>query len=152
MIVRAVAAMAAALFASSAAARAQEEAAPFAAAIAAFTAADRAAPPPACATLFVGSSTFRLWDTLAQDMAPRKVINRGFGGSQMEHVSLYFEEIVAPYKPREILLYEGDNDIARGKTAEDVAADVAAFMDMKTEALGADSGALRVDQALRAAR
>jgi lysophospholipase L1-like esterase len=110
---------------------------PFAAEIAAFAAADAAAMPPACASLFVGSSSFRLWSTLAEDLAPRTVINRGFGGSQMAQLNFYFDEIVAPYAPREILIYEGDNDLWLGVTPEQLAAEVAAFMDLKTDALGA---------------
>ena len=49
--------------------------------IAAFDAADRRNPPPRAAILFIGSSTIRLWKTLAQDFPDHKVINRGFGGS-----------------------------------------------------------------------
>jgi lysophospholipase L1-like esterase len=116
---------------------AEAPAEPFAAVIAAFREADRAAMPPRCATLFAGSSSFRLWSTLAEDLAPRTVINRGFGGSQMAELNLYFDDIVAPYAPREILVYEGDNDLWLGVTPETLAAQVAAFMEMKTEALGA---------------
>jgi lysophospholipase L1-like esterase len=112
-------------------------AAPFAGAVAAFKNADAISPPPRCATLFVGSSSFRLWTTLAEDMAPRTVINRGFGGSQMTELNAYFDDIVAPYAPREILIYEGDNDLWLGVTPEQLAAEVARFMDFKTEALGA---------------
>ncbi len=118
-------------------AQAQDAAAPpFLSEIEAFEAADRAAPPAACQVLFAGSSSFRLWDTLAEDMAPRAVINRGFGGSEMSQLNGYFDRIVAPYRPSAILIYEGENDIAAGESAEQVAADVEAFMDMKTAALG----------------
>jgi lysophospholipase L1-like esterase len=111
--------------------------APFAREITAFMKADRAAAPPACASLFVGSSSFRLWNTLAADMAPRTVINRGFGGSHMAHVNRYFDVVVAPHRPREILLYEGENDLWRGVSVEAFVADFAAFMERKTAALGA---------------
>lgn len=110
---------------------------PFAAEIEAFRAADRTAPPPACLTLFVGSSSFRLWSTLAEDMAPLGVLNRGFGGSQMLELNGWFDALVAPYTPRAIVVYEGENDINAGKSAEQVAADLAAFMEMKAEELGA---------------
>jgi lysophospholipase L1-like esterase len=110
---------------------------PFLEEILAFEAADQTSPPPACADLFVGSSSFRLWSTLADDMAPRTVINRGFGGSQMSELNGWFDRLVAPYRPRAILVYEGENDINAGESAEQVAADLEAFMAMKTEALGA---------------
>ena len=54
----------------------------FAAEIQAFLAADRVTPPAPCQVLFVGSSSMVKWKaTLAADMAPLRVINRGFGGS-----------------------------------------------------------------------
>jgi hypothetical protein len=48
--------------------------------IAAFERADRTAPPPKGAILFIGSSSIRLWKTLASDFPDKQVINRGFGG------------------------------------------------------------------------
>src|SRR5687768_2948866 len=52
---------------------------PFAKEINAYTQADLTNPPPRGATLFVGSSSIRLWKTLAQDFPQHRVINRGFG-------------------------------------------------------------------------
>lgn len=49
----------------------------FADEIAAFEAADRERPPPERPIVFVGSSSIRLWDTLAEDVAPLPVLNRG---------------------------------------------------------------------------
>lgn len=73
--------------------------------------------PPAGATLFVGSSSIRLWhERLADDFADRQVIGRGFGGSTMRLLSHYFEDIVAPYDPSVIVVYEGDNDLASGSS------------------------------------
>src|SRR6266571_1807613 len=51
--------------------------------IAAYEQMDRTNPPPAGALLFIGSSTIRLWKTLAQDFPTHRVINRGFGGSEI---------------------------------------------------------------------
>jgi lysophospholipase L1-like esterase len=102
-----------------------------------FVQADRAAPPPACEVLFVGSSSFVRWrDTLAADMAPMPVINRGFGGSHIEHVNRWFAQIVAPYHPRAIVFYAGENDLDAGKTVERVVADFDAFMARKSQVLG----------------
>jgi lysophospholipase L1-like esterase len=102
-----------------------------------FVAADRAAPPAACQVLFVGSSSIVKWkESLAADMAPMPVINRGFGGSYIEHVNRWFDEIVAPYRPRAIVFYAGENDIDAGKPVDRVVADFDAFMTRKTQALG----------------
>ncbi len=92
------------------------------AAIAAFEEADKQSPPPKDAVLFVGSSSIRLWD-LKQDFPAVPTINRGFGGSQMADAARYARRIITPYKPRLIVLYEGDNDLNANKSPEQVAAD-----------------------------
>jgi lysophospholipase L1-like esterase len=84
-------------------------------AIAQFEGEDRNNPPPAGAVLCIGSSSMRMWhDMIEQDLAPLKLIKRGFGGSNMNDVLHYADRIVLPYKPRAIVLYEGDNDAAKG--------------------------------------
>ena len=77
-----------------------------------FEAADHVHPPKVGAILFVGSSSIRFWNTLANDMKPLDVVNRGFGGSQIAHVSRYADRIVLPYRPRAVVLYAGDNDLS----------------------------------------
>ena len=79
--------------------------------ILAFEQQDRRQPPKAGDVLFIGSSSIRNWKTLEQDMAPLRVINRGFGGAHISHVSEYLDRIVVPYKPRAIVLYAGENDL-----------------------------------------
>ncbi|WP_424681665.1 SGNH/GDSL hydrolase family protein [Frateuria sp. YIM B11624] len=96
--------------------------------IAAFAAADRAHPPPAQPVLFVGSSSIRLWSSLAADFPGRAVINRGFGGSRIADATYYADRLVAPYHPRAIVLYAGDNDLAEGCTPEQVRDAFAAFV------------------------
>jgi len=103
-------------------------AAPFEKDILAFEAADKTNPPLAGAALFIGSSSIRLWTTLAQDFPQHRVINRGFGGSQIIDSVRYAKRIVLPYKPHLVVLYAGGNDINAGKTPEQVAADYRAFV------------------------
>lgn len=91
---------------------------PFEEVIQRFKVQDRKNPPPKNAFLFVGSSSIRMWKSLAEDMAPLPVINRGFGGSQAEHVLHYLDEIVLSYRPKAIVFYEGDNDLAAGVSPE----------------------------------
>jgi lysophospholipase L1-like esterase len=96
--------------------------------IAAFEASDRTNPPPKDAILFVGSSSFRKWTTLAQDFPGKQVINRGFGGSQIADSTALADRIIFPYEPRLIIFYAGDNDLAAGRTPDQVAEDYAAFV------------------------
>ena len=109
----------------------------FAPEIAAFAAADRARMPPPCGFLFVGSSSIRFWKTLDADMAPARAINRGFGGSTIADVDHYFDQVVAPYRPRAIVFYAGENDINAGEAPSIVTGNFVRFMDLKTKALGA---------------
>jgi lysophospholipase L1-like esterase len=109
---------------------------PFVMEIAAFAAADAVERPAACQTLFVGSSSVRLWTTLAADMAPRGVINRGFGGSTIADVNRYFDETVSRYRPRAIVFYAGENDVNFGEAPAAVVAALRDFMALKRRALG----------------
>ena len=68
--------------------------------IAAFEKADREHPPEKGGIVFVGSSSIRLWKTLAQDFAGLPVLNRGFGGSEIADAVAFAERIVFPYAPR----------------------------------------------------
>ena len=88
--------------------------APYAAEINAFLAADRTAMPPQGAVLFIGSSSIRMWETLAKDFPEIPVINRGFGGSFIRDSTLYAERIVIPYKPKMVVLCAGTNDLSYG--------------------------------------
>jgi lysophospholipase L1-like esterase len=91
---------------------------------------DKAHPPRAGGIVFAGSSSFRFWDTLVSDMKPLDVINRGFGGSEFSDLDMYANRIVIAYRPRAVVVYEGDNDLAEGssKTPEMVAGDFRTFV------------------------
>jgi arylformamidase len=103
--------------------------------IAAFEAADRVSPPPKGAVLFVGASTITLWKTLARDFPDHKVINRGFGGSEIVDTTHFAERIIFPYDPKMIVLRCGSNDIFNGKRPEDVLIDFKAFVSKIREKL-----------------
>src|SRR3954452_9799359 len=68
--------------------------------IEAYEQADKKNPPPDGAVLFTGASGIRLWKTLAENFPDQKVINRGFGGSEMADATYFADRIVIPYKPR----------------------------------------------------
>ncbi|NDK38203.1 hypothetical protein DT603_05030 [Pseudoxanthomonas gei] len=93
-----------------------------------FAAEDAAMPPPAHAIVFIGSSSIRLWDTLAADFPGVAVINRGFGGSELRDSTWYADRIVIPYAPRQVLLYAGDNDLFSGRAPMQLQQDFRAFV------------------------
>jgi lysophospholipase L1-like esterase len=80
--------------------------------------------------VFTGSSSIVKWATLASDMQPLEVINRGFGGSQFSDLDEYASRIVVAYRPEAVVVYEGDNDLVSGspKTPESVANDCRTFV------------------------
>ena len=97
-------------------------------AIRAFEKNDRIHPPPQNAVLFIGSSAIRKWTTLAKDFPGIPVINRGFGGSQIADSTAFASRIIFPYHPRIIVFYAGDNDLAAGKSSEQVVAEYTNFV------------------------
>lgn len=96
--------------------------------IRAFEVTDRLQPPPQGGVVFVGSSSIRLWETLEQDFAGIPVLNRGFGGSEMEDALRFADRIVLPYRPRMVVVYAGDNDLWNGKSPERVLQDFQALV------------------------
>lgn len=68
-----------------------------------------------CDILFLGSSSIRRWNSLKQDMAPAKVINRAFGGSMMRTQLFEYDVVVKPMKADKIVLYV-ENDLPSVKT------------------------------------
>ena len=111
------------------AAKPGERQAPFEDEIRAYEATDAKNPPTKGGVLFVGSSSIRLWTTLAEDFPDLPVLNRGFGGSRIAHATHYADRIVLPYEPKTIVFYAGDNDLAAGNTPQQVLADFRAFVE-----------------------
>jgi len=96
--------------------------------LAAFERADGLKPPPQAAVLFIGSSTIRMWKSLAQDFPQVPVINRGFGGSEIVDATHFAPRIIFPYAPRAIYLRAGTNDLWNGREVETVFADFKDFV------------------------
>lgn len=75
---------------------------------------DRISPPPIGGIVLTGSSSIARWNDQAKAaLAPLTVVPRGFGGSIMADVVHYLDRVALKYKPRAILIYEGDNDTGR---------------------------------------
>ncbi|MVN92474.1 GDSL-type esterase/lipase family protein [Mucilaginibacter aquatilis] len=71
-------------------------------------------------TLFYGSSTIRLWNSLYEDFAHLKPVNLGFGGSTLAACVWFFDRIMMAYKPKQLVVYAGDNDLGDGRHPEEV--------------------------------
>lgn len=98
--------------------------------IRAFERQDKAHPVPPGVIVFTGSSSIAYWSSLAEDMKPLSVINRGFGGSEYTDVNHYADRIVIAYRPAAVVVYAGDNDLASPgrKSPQSVAQDVRQFV------------------------
>ena len=76
---------------------------------------DRRDPPELGSIVLTGSSSIARWNDQAADaLAPLSVIPRGFGGSVMNDVLFHLDQVALKYRPRAIVIYEGDNDTAYG--------------------------------------
>jgi lysophospholipase L1-like esterase len=95
--------------------------------IKAFETSDQKKMPPKEGIVFVGSSTIVGWN-VGKSFPDLPVVNRGFGGSQLADSVRYADRIVVPYRPKIVVLYAGDNDLASGKSPETIAADYRAFV------------------------
>ena len=70
--------------------------------------------------VFYGSSTIRLWSSLAIDLKAPEALNLGFGGSTLEACVYFFDRLIVPEGPGSLVLYAGDNDIGDGRSAQQV--------------------------------
>ena len=96
--------------------------------IRAFERADSLNTAPQGGVVFTGSSSIRMWTSLAADFPGITVLNRGFGGSEIADATHFADRIVLKYHPRTVVLYAGDNDINNGRTPAEVVAAFQAFV------------------------
>jgi lysophospholipase L1-like esterase len=88
------------------------QAQPFINEIKAFRKADSITTPPKNAVLLIGSSSFTKWKDVQDYFPAHTMLNRGFGGSSLTDVIYYANDVILKYKPKQILIYCGENDIA----------------------------------------
>jgi lysophospholipase L1-like esterase len=74
---------------------------------------DRHEPDPAGAVLLFGSSSFRLWESAADDLAPWPIVRRGFGGARFSDMLVYAPRLIPQHNFAALVLFSA-NDI-RGK-------------------------------------
>jgi len=91
-----------------------------------FEADDQQSPPVKGGVVFIGASSIVRWN-LAESFPGLKAVNRGFGGSEMVDSARYASRVVVPHAPRVVVLYPGENDLARGTTPETVGAGFVKF-------------------------
>ena len=89
--------------------------------IKAFEEQDRRTPFPKGEIVFVGASSIVRWN-LGEFFPDLKALNRGFGGSELSETAHFVDRTVLPHQPRIVVLYPGENDIARGVSPDAVAA------------------------------
>ncbi|MEN9684331.1 MAG: hypothetical protein RLZZ28_117 [Bacteroidota bacterium] len=77
-----------------------------------FKLADRQQMPAANAILLAGSSSFTKWTDVQEYFPGYPILNRGFGGSSLPDLIRYAGDIIIPYRPRQVIVYCGENDIA----------------------------------------
>jgi lysophospholipase L1-like esterase len=70
--------------------------------------------------LFTGSSSIRFWKNLKSDFPTINTLNNGFGGSEMTDLLYYADQLIIKYNPKEIFIYEGDNDLNSGKDVSEI--------------------------------
>ncbi|MBL62558.1 MAG: hypothetical protein CMI30_04020 [Opitutae bacterium] len=90
---------------------------------------DASSQPVKDLVLFTGSSSIRMWKTLARDFPGHDTLNRGFGGSHLSDALHYFDLLITAHKPTVIVLYCGENDLWSGKPPEQVFGDFKTFAD-----------------------
>jgi lysophospholipase L1-like esterase len=95
--------------------------------IAAFEKQDADKPFAKGGIVFVGSSSFALWN-INQAFPDLPVLNRGFGGSMAADSAHFAERLVCKHQPKTVVFYAGDNDIAAKRTPEQVAEDFKTFV------------------------
>ena len=83
---------------------------------------DSIQPPAANSILLTGSSSFTRWKDVNDYFPGYPIVNRAFGGSTLPDVIRYAYDVILPYKPKQVLIYCGDNDLAASDsiTAADV--------------------------------
>ncbi|MEH6768955.1 SGNH/GDSL hydrolase family protein [Maribacter arcticus] len=61
--------------------------------------------------VFTGSSSVRLWKNLEQRFPNHQIVNSGFGGSESSDLLYFLNDLVLSYNPKQVFIYEGDNDL-----------------------------------------
>jgi len=88
------------------------------------------------ATLFYGSSSIRLWNSLVNDLTNFSPVNLGFGGSTLAACTWFFDRVMVGFEPGRLVFYAGDNDLADGRHPEEVFIFFQEFVERVTKRFG----------------
>jgi len=72
--------------------------------------------------VFTGSSSVRMWHGLKELFPEHQILNTGFGGSQASDLLYHLNPLVLRYKPKQVFIYEGDNDLSAKKRPKEIIA------------------------------
>lgn len=75
---------------------------------------DKTQTDPENAILFLGSSSIRRWESIAEDMAPWAVIRRGYGGARFSDLAVFAKRLADPHQFDAVAIFVG-NDISGGE-------------------------------------
>src|SRR5690606_35357340 len=64
----------------------------------------------------------KMWNNLKESFPKHNVVNMGFGGSDMSELLYFTDELITSFAPKQVYIYEGENDIAKGKKADEILA------------------------------
>lgn len=98
--------------------------------IEAYYKADKKSFPEPGSILFVGSSTIKMWNNIESYFPNHRVLNRAFGGAWISDVLYHIQRLVFDYKPKQIVLYAGVNDLSSGISPQRVLDDIKCFVRM----------------------
>uniref|UniRef100_UPI0040474BDF GDSL-type esterase/lipase family protein n=2 Tax=Roseivirga sp. TaxID=1964215 RepID=UPI0040474BDF len=84
--------------------------------------------PEANRIVFTGSSSIRLWVDFKSYFPNHNVINTGFGGSETSDLIHYKGLLINQFKPQQVFIYEGDNDLNSGKSPIQIVSDLTALV------------------------
>ena len=91
----------------------------FAKQVDAYLVADSINFPKSGGIVCIGSSSMRMWHPrIETDLAGLSLVARGFGGSHYSDVIYFADALILKYAPRALVIYEGDNDAAYGKSVQ----------------------------------
>lgn len=83
--------------------------------------------------VFTGSSSIRLWVDFEEYFPEHNAINTGFGGSETSDLIYYKDLLIDQFKPKQVFIYEGDNDINSGKSSIEVLRDMSILVQQLIE-------------------
>jgi lysophospholipase L1-like esterase len=83
------------------------------------------------AIVLLGNSLFNNWMyyNWASVFPDHPVLNRAFGGSKWRSMLNWIPDLITCYKPKEVMLYWGENEISTGETKEKVISDFKKVID-----------------------